>query len=306
MMPPAVARLPRSPGVYRLRAKGGAVLYLGRAVNLRHRVASYWGDLGDRKRLAAMVALVSGFDAGACDSEHEAAWLERNLLEREIPTWNRALGGQEVPVYIRLDPRPASPGLTVLHEPRSTWPARDFGPYLGGTKVRLAVTALRRLLPVAYAADGLTGSGQDMARVLGVDPGDRERLLQRLGLVLDRDPAAVASLRTELERRRQSAAAALAFERAADLHAEMAAIEWVVAEQKVAVLEPSDLDVYGWVDGVLVQFEIRGGRFSEWQYRRCSAATAGPMLAATPIVWRRFAYRNAALAALAAQLLPEA
>ncbi len=111
--PPAVARLPSSPGVYRFRDAGGRVLYVGRASVLRSRVASYWSDLRDRGHLAAMVARVARIEAVTCDSVHEAAWLERNLLEASLPPWNRTPGGQETAVYIRMDAGPVHPGLSV-------------------------------------------------------------------------------------------------------------------------------------------------------------------------------------------------
>jgi excinuclease ABC subunit C len=84
---PSVARLPAEPGVYRFRDGNGRVLYVGRAVRLRRRVASYWSDLRDRRHLAPMVARIARVEAVSCDSEHEAAWLERNLLERRMPRW---------------------------------------------------------------------------------------------------------------------------------------------------------------------------------------------------------------------------
>ena len=83
-------RLPAAPGVYRFSDAGGRVLYLGRAVSLRRRVVSYWGDLGDRGHLAPMVARTARVEAVVCDSAHEAAWLERNLLRASLPPWNRA------------------------------------------------------------------------------------------------------------------------------------------------------------------------------------------------------------------------
>lgn len=63
----------------------GAVLYIGRTTDLRHRVASYWSDLGDRDHLARMVRRVGRIEAVSCDSQHEAAWLGRNLLETALP-----------------------------------------------------------------------------------------------------------------------------------------------------------------------------------------------------------------------------
>src|SRR5439155_312672 len=123
----------------------------------------YWGDLGDRAHLAPMVARIARVEVVTCDSAHEAAWLERNLLEHRRPPWNRAAGGQEAEVWIRLSASPRSPGLTVVHRPVPG----DFGPYLGGQKVRDAVSGLGRVLPLGYAADGQAGSARDMGRLRG-------------------------------------------------------------------------------------------------------------------------------------------
>lgn len=83
-------RLPASPGVYRFSDSCRRVLYLGRAVSLRRRVLSYGGDLRGRGHLAEMVRRIAQVEAVVCDSAHEAAWLERNLLIRNLPAWNRS------------------------------------------------------------------------------------------------------------------------------------------------------------------------------------------------------------------------
>src|SRR6516165_2891682 len=113
--PAVIGQLPCAPGVYRFRDAGGRVLYVGPATTLRSRVASYWSDLRDREHLGPMVARVAQIEAVACDSVHEAAWLERNLLETSLPRWNRTPGGQESAVYIKMDTRPAAPGLSVAY-----------------------------------------------------------------------------------------------------------------------------------------------------------------------------------------------
>jgi excinuclease ABC subunit C len=292
-------RLPLAPGVYRFRDGAGRVLYLGRAVNLRRRVASYWGDLGDRRHLAVMVARIARIEAVPCDSAHEAAWLERNLLERRLPPWNRSpSGGQESEVWIRLSTSARAPGLKVVHQPGPHDHAvRHFGPYLGGQKVRDAVSGLGRVLPLAYAADTPAGTARDLARVRGAAPGARAALAGALTAVLDRDPAAVASLQAELTARRDTAAAGLAFEFAGRLQAELEALAWITGEQRVTQAVPCDLDVHGWADGMLVGFEIRGGRLSGWRQRPCGAPAAGRHLAQSPPGWADFAGRAAALAA---------
>jgi excinuclease ABC subunit C len=290
-LPPA-ARLPQAPGVYRFLDQAGRVLYVGRAVSLRRRVRSYWGDLGDRRHLAPMVARIARVEAVVCDSAHEAAWLERNLLKRRLPPWNRSPGGQEAEVWIRLSESARTPGVTVVRRPSPG----DFGPYLGGQKVRDAVTGLGRVLPLAYAGDGRAGTERDMARVRGASPGMRVELARAVGAVLGREQAAVARVRTELTARRDAAAAALAFEFAGRLQAELQALDWITEEQKVTRAQ-GDADVCGWADGVLVCFEIRGGRMSGWRQRPCGAAAAGPHLARSPSPWAAFARRSAELAA---------
>ena len=278
--------------MYRFRDRAGRVLYIGRAVSLRRRVLSYWGDLGDRAHLAPMVAKIARVEAVTCDSAHEAAWLERNLLEHRRPPWNRATGGQEAEVWIRLSASPRRPGLTVVRQPASG----DFGPYLGGQKVRDAVSGLGRALPLGYAADGQAGSERDMARVRGTSPGARAGLARAIAAVLDRDQAAVAALRADLTARRDAAAAALAFEFAGRLQAELEALDWVTGDQKVTRAQ-DDADVYGWADGVLVCFEIRGGRVRVWRQRACAAAAARRHLEQSSPDWAAFALRNAELAA---------
>jgi excinuclease ABC subunit C len=290
-------------------------LYLGRAVSLRRRVISYWGDLGDRGHLAAMVARIARVEAVPCDSAHEAAWLERNLLERRKPPWNRSpSGGQEVEVWIRLSESASAPGLKMMHQPRQGDPARYFGPYLGGQKVRDAVSGLRRMLPLGYAAYGFAGAQRELALARGacsetpVGPagasGTTAGLTAAVAAVLDRDPAAVAALRAGMTARRDAAAARLAFEFAGRLQGELAALDWITAEQKVTQAEPSDFDVHGWAGGVLVRFEVRRGRLCGWTQRACGAATARRHLAAAPDgegacgpAWSDFARRTAELAA---------
>jgi excinuclease ABC subunit C len=291
----AAGLLPQGPGVYRFRDARGRVLYLGRAASLRRRVASYWGDLRDRRHLAPMVASIARLEAIACDSPHEAAWLERNLLRERLPPWNRAPdGGQESEVWIALSDSARSPGLSVTYQP--VLGTRHFGPYLGGRQVRLAVSGLNRVLPLGYAGD-LDGALGDMARVRGVTAPDRPRLAAKVTAVLDRVPESVTEVRAALCARRDAASGELAFELAGRLQTEIEALDWVTAQQRVARPGTGDCTAYGWADGLLVCFTIRDGRLNGWSQRACTATTARRHLDATPAEWTDFAARNAHLAA---------
>ena len=292
-----VGRLPVAPGVYRFRDARGRALYIGRATDLRHRVGSYWSDLGDRAHLRRMVPQIERVEAVSCDSAHEAAWLERNLLETTKPRWNRIRGGMEVPVYIRLDERPRAPGLSVAHQVDPGSGISHFGPYLGGDRARLTLAALHRILPVAYTGTGLTGSERDMARVRGVTPADRAWIVDALDAVLAGNPDANARARAALDDLRNAAAAANAFERAAQIQAERDALEWITSPQRATIDGDADVDAYGWADGLLVHFAIRAGRLTGWALRPTPESLARTHVSRTPEAWTAFAQRNAELAA---------
>jgi excinuclease ABC subunit C len=290
--------LPAEPGVYRFRDARGRVLYVGRATDLQARVRSYSGDLGDRRHLRPMVAAIDRIEAVVCASAHEAAWLERNLLEARLPRWNRTPGGQETPVRIALDPRPETPGLRLLHDrDRVADAVVVFGPYLGGEQVRRALTGLSRLHPLALTTSRPGATERAMAYERGVTEHDRGAMVAQLEAILGRKPEAIARAHDGLTARRDRAAAATAFELAARIHDELLALDWITSTQRVAVLRGGDADVHGWAHGVLVSFGVRDGRLCTWSQRRYSAAAAARYVATTPPAWREFADRNAALAA---------
>ena len=293
--PDAVAALPAAPGVYRFRDDRGRVLYDGRAGELRRRVSSYWGGLRDRRHLRRMVLRVARIEALVCDSAHEAAWAERNLLERSLPPWNRIVGGLEVPVSIRLDPSPEAPGLGVVHEHRPAPGVRHFGPYLGSRKVRLAVSGLGRVYPLDHAGPTRSAGERELARLRGARDTPVAELASAVAAVLEREPVAVAAALAALTARRDTAAGAQAYEAAARIQEEIEALEWVVAPQRVTASGAgADEDVTGWTGDVLVRLRIRRGRLRGWEQETCTRAAAGTR---APAGWAPFLRRNAELAA---------
>ncbi|MPQ96946.1 hypothetical protein GB931_03205 [Modestobacter sp. I12A-02628] len=298
--PDAVAALPVAPGVYRFRDAGGGVLYIGRAGELRRRVSSYWGDLRDRRHLRRMVPRVARIEALVCDSAHEAAWAERNLLERGLPPWNRVVGGAEVPVCIRLDACPEAPLFGLAPARRPAPGVRLFGPYLGATKVQLAVSGLGRLYPIGHAGPARTAAERELARVRGGRVTPVAQLADAVAAVLDREPTAVATALAALTARRDAAAEGQAYEAAARLQQEIEALAWVVAPQRVTVPgADAARDVTAWSDGVLVRLRFRGGRLRAWEQETCSRATPDT---GAPDGWAPFLRRNADLAARLATL----
>src|SRR5438067_7320147 len=105
MVPDRLADLPAAPGVYLLLDGRRRLLYVGRASALRSRVRSYWSAGLDRPGFRGMVRRVRRIVAAPAASEHEAALLERVLLERLDPPFNRTQG-IEVLVALRVSTAP--------------------------------------------------------------------------------------------------------------------------------------------------------------------------------------------------------
>jgi excinuclease UvrABC nuclease subunit len=214
-------------------------LYIGRAGNLRERVRSYWAPRLDRPRLRRMVVRVRSVRTVLAVSEHEAAFLERALLERYEPPFNRTLGLESV-VALRLEPS----SLTAVHDFAGST-ARHFGPYLGWAAAFAATSALVRLFPLHYCrpAAALTSVERDLARRRGVGPDDGADLTGRIVAVLNGDAAAVADAIAGTEAARDRASELGLYERAAELQAEIAGLRWITQPQSVASFH----DAAGWL-----------------------------------------------------------
>src|SRR5919201_4524892 len=181
-----VRTLPQRPGVYVFRDRRESALYVGRAAQLRRRILSYWGRLDDRPHLRSMVRRVRGVDVTVCESEHAAAFVERDLITRLDPPFNRIVG-VEVEVYIRLRDDGA---MHVVHDTLEAQ-ARHFGPYLGGRAVHDAAIALRALYP-------LEPSSRAMAVARGLPPLADAIVRQQLVALLEGDRAELTAATARL------------------------------------------------------------------------------------------------------------
>jgi excinuclease ABC subunit C len=291
----ACAVLPRQPGVYRFRDVAGRVMYVGRATDLRSRTRSYWGDLAGRRHLRRMVRQIARIEAVACASVHEASWLERNLLERSKPRWNRAAGGAEVPRWLVVDTSSDRPGLRLTHEPEADRPT--FGPYLGGERSRAALRGILRVWPLHLTGTRSSGTALAMAEARGLGAGDRERLLADVVQLLSRDPLALDRVTARLLAARDEAVSGLMFETAQQIQGELGAVAWLVSPQRVTAAHPPDLIVHGWAAGTLVSFSGTDHRIDRWSLRRVGEDRGRSLARLTPPAWREFATTNAELAA---------
>lgn len=293
-----LALLPHEPGVYIFREGDGRVIYVGRSRDLATRARSYWIDLKDRPHLARMIARVEWLEPVVCASEHEAAFLESDLIERHRSRYNRTLG-MESCVWIRLDANPESPDLTVVHEPAPDDGAEWFGPYLGWEPARQAAMGLLRLYPIRHTGTALSRSDREMARSLKVRPTDCPALARSIRHVLRHHADDVRGAIKGLEEMRDRAAERLMFEHASALQENIRGLRWITQVQQFAALNPVDGDFAAVgrakSTAVRVVLSLRGGRLAQRHLERLQNPESNEL--STDDHWATLAQRNADLMA---------
>ncbi len=142
-----ISMLPESPGCYLMKDADGTIIYVGKAVNLRNRVRSYFRDTEHTPKVAAMIAHIADFDILLCESNLEALCLECNLIKEHKPYYNILLKDDKHYPYLRLDLKEPFPRLTLARRMQNDG-AKYFGPYIGATAVKQIIDAVRNVFPL--------------------------------------------------------------------------------------------------------------------------------------------------------------
>jgi len=146
-----ISLLPDSPGCYLMKDAEGTIIYVGKAVNLKNRVRSYFRDTDHTPKVAAMIANIADFDILLCDSNLEALCLECNLIKLHKPHYNILLKDDKHYPYLRVNLKEPFPRLELarrMPEGANKDGAKYFGPYIGATAVRQVIEAVRGVFPL--------------------------------------------------------------------------------------------------------------------------------------------------------------
>lgn len=260
--------LPEQPGVYVMKDEQGRIIYVGKAVVLKNRVRSYFQSSRNHSpKVKAMVARISDFEYIVTATEMEALILECNLIKQHRPKYNISLRDDKSFPYIKVTLHEAFPRV---HSTRKVLKdgARYFGPYTNAGAVHETLKLLKRLFPLR------TCRNMDVPRPClqyhikrclapcggHVQAEDYGRMIKAVCLFLEgRSDDMIKSLRRQMA----AAAEALAFEQAARLRDQLAAIEQITEKQNM-VTGAGDQDAIGLARsavGICAQvFFIRSGK----------------------------------------------
>ncbi|MCL6431177.1 MAG: excinuclease ABC subunit UvrC [Anaerolineae bacterium] len=264
--------LPAKPGVYIMKDVEGRIIYVGKAVNLRNRVRSYFHTpLSQPPKVQRLVGDVSTVEYIVAASELEALILECNLIKKHRPRYNVRLKDDKRYPYIRISMQDDYPRLTITRRMLNDG-ARYFGPYTNSRAVHTTLELVRKIFPYVTCKREITGKDKraclyyHMGRCPGpcigaISREDYRELMQQIALFLE---GRQGQIQESLRRRMMAAAEALDFEQAARLRDQLAAIEAVIERQRVVSESLSDQDVIAFArdDGqACVQvFFVRDGK----------------------------------------------
>jgi excinuclease ABC subunit C len=248
----AVRHAPTSPGVYRMLNAANDVLYVGKAKNVKKRLASYARITAVQSaRILRMIAATVNVEIVSTATETEALLLEANLIKQLRPRFNVQLRDDKSFPYILITGDHWAPQI-LKHRGAQSRPGRYFGPFASAGAVGRTITALQRAFLVRSCTDAFFESRTrpcllyQIRRCSGpctgeIDfPGYTELVHEATDFLSGRSRLVKQQLAGEMEK----ASAELAFETAALYRDRLAALSAIQSQQGINPRTVEEADVF--------------------------------------------------------------
>jgi excinuclease ABC subunit C len=275
-----LAHLPNAPGVYLWKGADGAILYVGKAKQLRSRVRSYWTqDHSTSPKTRGLLRKIADVDTIVVPSEAHALVLENTLIKENHPRFNIALRDDKSYPYIKVTVREPFPRVLVTRQFTDDG-SRYFGPYTDVGAMRRALNVVKRIFTVRSCHYDLPRETPDRpcldyfikrckAPCVGYqDVADYGQMIDEVLFFLEgKADEVVRRVRARMEH----AAETLDFERAAELRDVLTHLQRMEEPTVVLEVEGGDRDIIGYArdgdDACVAMLRIRGGKLVARDHR---------------------------------------
>ena len=245
-----VDSLPGRPGVYRMLDGEGQILYVGKARNLKSRVASYFQPSNVQPKVQALIAKTVNMEVTITNSETEALLLEYNLIKKHRPRFNVVLRDDKSFPYLHLETNHEFPRLNFYRGSRKE-PGKYFGPYPSAGAVRDTLQQLQKLFRIRNCDDTYFANRSrpclqyQIQRCTAPCVGlvSKEHYARDVSAAIKVLEGRNYEVGEELGRRMDAAAERLDFEEAAQLRDQLAKLKVIQAQQIVTAGADHDADV---------------------------------------------------------------
>jgi excinuclease ABC subunit C len=274
-----LSTLPTKPGCYLYRDKNGTIIYVGKAINLKNRVRSYFhADASHDSKTRRLVREITDIEWILVGSELEALILEMNLIKKHRPKYNIRLKDDKRYPYIKIHWNDPFPKVTVTRQMLEDG-SRYFGPYTSAWAVYQTLDVLRKIFPYLTCDREITGMDKraclyyDIKLCIAPCIGAasqiqyRQMIADLMDFLSGHSEGIVARLQADM----QKASEEMRFEKAAAIRDQLKAIQSIIERQKIVfATDYKDSDVLAMArsDGeACVQvFFIRGGKMIGREY----------------------------------------
>lgn len=267
-------KLPEQPGVYLMHAENDEIIYVGKAINLKRRVSSYFRKVNNRgPKIEKMITLIHYFEYIVTDSELEALVLENNLIKEHRPKYNTMLKDDKSYPFMKVTVQEDFPRVLFARQMRRDG-AKYFGPYTSAAAVKDTIELVKKLYGIRTCNKSLpkeTGKGRpclyyQMKQCAGPCQGyiSKEEYGERVDRLLAFLNGDHKKVLAGLEQKMKEKAAAYEFEEAAEYRDLMESVRHVTGSQRVVKNGGIDRDIVAMArkeeETVVSVFFVRDGK----------------------------------------------
>ena len=239
--------LPDKPGVYIMHDVDDKIIYVGKAVNLKRRVKSYFRKTDKTERIKRMVSLIDHFEYIVVDNEAEALILECNLIKKNRPKFNVLLKDDKTYPYIKIDIKSDYPNVTITRKIINDG-SKYFGPYANPGAAKEMLDFIKQKYKIRqcknFRSETRACLNYHINRCLGPCMGyvSKEDYIKQIDEIIDILDGKVDKV---LKEQMIEESSKMNFEQAAYIRDRMLAIQRVNEKQKVSNITENNIDVIG-------------------------------------------------------------